>query len=87
MEYKFVDIRQRQYRAFLIALKRFQPEEWSEVEDMPIDLYMDLLVRAAVDAEWFEEPPDVDELKPSEIEPIASAVAEIYKEARTPDPN
>ncbi len=87
MEYKFVDIRQRQYRKFLIALKRYQPEEWENIDDLPMEVYMDMLVRAAIEAEWFEEPPDLDEMRPKDVPDVAMAVAEIYSEARTPDPN
>jgi len=84
---EFIDIRQRHYRDFLIALKRHQPEEWEDIASLPMELYMDILVRAAIDAGWFVEPPDIDDMKPKDVDEIALAVAEVYKEIKTPDPN
>lgn len=88
MEYKIVDIRQRQLRQFILELKRQQPEEWEKQEDLPLVLYYDLFVRAADSAEWFEvlDPP-LDELKYPEVEEVATAVAKVYTEAIAPDPS
>jgi hypothetical protein len=87
MDYKFIDIRQRHYMAFWKATKRLQPEEWDDINDLPPEVYMDLLVRAAIDAGWFEEPPDIDDMVPKDVDPIALAVAELYNNLKAPDPN
>ncbi len=88
MEYKLIDIRQRHLRQFLINLKRFQPEEWENQEDLPVPLYYDLFVRSAVDADWFEKlEPELDDMKYQDMVKVATAVAEVYTEAIAPDPN
>lgn len=88
MKFKLYDIRQRQLRDFLIALKRNQPDEWDLLEDLPIALYYDVFCRSAIDADWFEElDPELDDLKYKEVVELATAVAELYTEATALDPN
>jgi hypothetical protein len=88
MKYKLVDIRQRQLVSFITELKRQQPEEWENQEDLPLPIYYNLFVSAAYVAEWFEEiEPLPDEMKFREAEEVAGAVAKVYVEAIAPDPN
>jgi len=91
MEYKFVDIRQRHYKAFLVGLKQFKPDEWEDIYDLPVNLYYDVLCRSAVKAGWFEDSSIteeyVDDMIPKDLEPMAVAVAEVYSKVLMPDPN
>ena len=88
MKFKLNDIRQRQLRNFMLALKRNQPEEWDSMEELPILLYYDVFCQSALDAEWFDDPvPELDDLKYSEVVELATAVAELYTEATALDPN
>ena len=54
MNYTFADIRQRGLDQFIINLKRFQPEEWETMEELPMQIYYSLFNRSAEDAGWFE---------------------------------
>lgn len=89
MEFKIVDIRQRQLRQFILELKKQQPKEWEKAEDLPPPLYYDLFVRAADTAEWFDgglETP-LDDMEYKDVVTAAIAVAEVYAEVIAPDPN
>ena len=88
MDYKFVDIRQKQFRKFQIILKQLQPEEWENEMELPVNLYLDKLCVAAVQAEWFDgEAPDIDDLYPKEVNDLGTEIAKIYGEIIAPDPN
>ncbi|NIP55837.1 MAG: hypothetical protein GWN94_22590 [Phycisphaerae bacterium] len=71
-------------------MKRFQPDEWAEIDDLPAEVYMDVLVRAGIEAGWFGDSltiEQLDDMMPKDVDQIAIAVAEVYRNVKTPDPN
>lgn len=84
MEYKLDDdIRQKKLVKFSLALKRHQPQEWESVFDLPIIIYYDILLRSAIEAEWFSEWPEgveVDDLKYDVLAPIAKEIAQLFSD-------
>lgn len=55
------DINQGQYIAYRLEIQRLKPPYWEAVEHMPIDLFYDVLTRAAVIAGWVQDVVEKDE--------------------------
>ena len=93
MKHTFADIRQRGLSQFIINLKRFQPEEWETMEELPMILYYDVFTQSAENAGWFETlevdkvETKVDDLTYPQTVELAQAVAEKYTELTALDPN
>lgn len=85
------DLRQRHLRLFLSALRRHKPDEWESIEDMPLVGYFDILIRAAIDAEWVEEDWTLDEFDdlplPNDSREWGETVFQRYRDVMVIDPN
>lgn len=68
---------------WLQALRALQPEDVK----LPLPEHYGLAVRAAVRADWFEEPPEVDALRTRDVMALGEAVWERYREETAVDPN
>jgi hypothetical protein len=49
------DITQLQYVTFRTGLQEMKPAAWENVQDLPIELFYNVLVKAAVQAGWVED--------------------------------
>ena len=93
MKHTFADIRQRGLSQFIINLKRFQPEEWDSLEELPMIIYYGVFNQSAEDAGWLETlevdkvETKVDDLTYPQTIELAQAVAEKYTELTALDPN
>ena len=90
MEYKLDDdLRQRKLRDFSMALKRHQPEEWVELTDLPMVIYCDVMIKSAIEAEWFTDGPseELDDMTYQEVTELALEIAGVYASATVLEKN
>jgi hypothetical protein len=80
MEIKIAELKQRHVEAFVKEMPTGK-----EAVDIPIVLYMGMVVRAACKAGWFIEPQfkieEVDEMNPAEVRELGNSAMKIYSEA------
>ena len=48
-------ITQGEYRVFRTLIQELKPEAWDLLEEMPLELFFDILVSAAVQAKWIQD--------------------------------
>lgn len=46
------DITQKDYVTFRTGVEEFRPSVWSSIDDLPIEIFYDILTRAAINAKW-----------------------------------
>jgi len=49
------DVNQKEYVDFRIRVQEMKPAPWAEINDLPDELFYDVLVRGACDAGWIED--------------------------------
>jgi hypothetical protein len=80
MEVKIVDLKQRHIEAFVKEMP-----VGKDALNLAIPLYQGMTVRAACKAGWFIEPliksEDVDDMPPSQVRELFTAVIEAYNAA------
>ena len=49
------DITQLQYVVFRTSVQDLKPNAWEEAMDMPVELFYNVLVKSAMEAEWVQD--------------------------------
>ena len=55
------DITQKDYVTFRTGVEEFKPSVWNSIDDLPVEIFYDLLARAAIKAGWVQDVVEINE--------------------------